>query len=280
MQQIFNFLIRNKNFLLFLFLLFISLLFTIQSHSYHKSKIITSTNFISGFIHSWSTGIDDYFHLKAYNQRLLNENNRLHNLVYTLAQNKEKDAKKTAPDSLQIIPKYVHTQARVINNNYNKLDNYITINKGRNDSIAPDMGVITDQGIVGIVENISGNYGRVISILNTNSRINAQLKKTDHYGSLVWNGKNPNVVQLEVIPRLAPVKVGDTIITGGRSTIFPKGIGIGTVLYHQLDADGSYYLIDVKLFNDMTNLGFVYTIRNNDTAEIKEVEAGGGGMDE
>lgn len=271
MQQIVNFLIRNKNFLLFLLLLFISLLLTIQSHSYHRSKFISSTNFISGGLYNWSASISDYLKLKGENQRLLEENNRLYNL---LQKTPYIDTLLSSHDALQLPSSYHYRKARVINNSYNRLDNYITINKGSNDSINTDMGVITDKGIVGIIENTSSNYGRVISILNTNSRINAQLKKSDHYGSLIWNGQNPNVVQLEVIPRLAPVKIGDTIITGGRSTIFPKGIPIGTILYHELDADGSYYLIDVKLFNDMTNIGFVYCIENNNAPEIKQLETG------
>jgi len=89
---------------------------------------------------------------------------------------------------------------------------------------------------------------------------------------LVWNGKDPNIVQLETVPRQANLKEGDTIITHGRSTIFPRGIGIGTIVNYKLDQNKSYYLIDVKLFNDMTNIGFVYIIQNNDAKEIKNLE--------
>ncbi len=273
MQQIVNFLIRNKNFLLFLLLLFISLALTIQSHTYHRSKFISSTNFISGGLYNWSASISDYLKLKEQNERLLEENKRLHNLL----QNSQLDTLSIinhTNDSLVPVKTYHYSTARVINNSYNKPDNYLTINKGKHDSIIPDMGVITDKGIIGIIENTSHNYGRVISILNSNSRINAQLKKSEHYGSLIWNGKDPNIAQLEVIPRLAPVKIGDTIMTGGRSTIFPKGIPIGTISDYKLDVNDSYYLIDVKLFNDMTNIGFVYIIENRDAAEIKQLETG------
>ena len=107
-----------------------------------------------------------------------------------------------------------------------------------------------------------------MSILNTNSRINSQLKKSDHFGTLKWNAESPQIVQLVDVPKLAPVAVGDTIITGGRSTIFPKGIGIGKVVSFKLDETENYYIIDVKLFNDMTNIGHVYIIENLDTKEI------------
>ncbi len=269
MQQIINFLIRNKNFLLFLFLLLLSLLFTIQSHSYHKSKFISSTNFLTGGIYGWRYSISDYFRLKEKNRRLIEENEKLRNQLSLFS-------KETTPviyiDTISFNRPFTFIKGNVYRNDYSKADNYILINKGEKDSIKPDMGVITDKGIIGIVENTSKNYSRVISILNSNSRINAGLKKSNQYGSLMWNGKDPNIVQLETIPRQAVLKKGDTIITNGRSTIFPKGIGIGTILNYELDKNQSYYLIDVKLFNDMTDIGFVYAIKSNEAIEVKKLE--------
>jgi len=269
MQQIINFLIRNKHSLLFLLLLFLSLLFTIQSHSYHRGKFISSTNFMSGGMYQWQHSISDYFRLKKENKRLLEENERLYNQlsIYRVDSLSSKHIDTTTFDK-----PYTFIKARVIKNDYSKTDNYILINKGEKDSIFPDMGVITDKGIIGIVENTSKNYSRIISILNSNSLINAGLKKSNQYGSLVWNGEDPNIVQLETIPRQAILKEGDTIITHGRSTIFPKGIGIGTIVTYKLNENKSYYHIDVKLFNDMTNIGFVYFIKNNDAEEIKNLE--------
>ena len=111
-----------------------------------------------------------------------------------------------------------------------------------------------------------------MSILNTNSRINAQLKKTNHFGTLTWNTISPEYVQLIDLPKQAPVMVGDTIITGGRSTIFPKGIEIGEVVSFQLDETENYYTLELKLFNDMTNIGHVHVIKNQDASEINKLE--------
>src|SRR5690606_28118618 len=140
------------------------------------------------------------------------------------------------------------------------------------DGLRPDMGVVTSKGIVGIVENISDNYATVISILNSNSRINAQLTKTNHFGSLVWDGKDPNIVQLIDVPGLAPIAQGDTIVTGGQSLIFPEGIPIGTIEDFSLDRSESYYNINVSLFNDMTNIGYVYIIEHTRKDEILELQ--------
>ncbi|MBQ4805531.1 rod shape-determining protein MreC [Aquimarina sp. MMG015] len=269
MQQIINFLIRNKNFLLFLLLLFFSLILTIQSHSYHKSKFISSTNFLSGGVYGWRYSITNYFGLKNKNERLLEENESLRNQLSLLTKD---TIATTFTDTTSFGKPYTFIKGNVYKNDYSKADNYILINKGEKDGIKADMGIITDKGIVGIVENTSKNYSRVISILNTNSRINAGLKKSNQYGSLVWNGKDPNIIQLETVPRQAILKKGDTIITNGRSTIFPRGIGIGTILNYELDQNQSYFLIDVQLFNDMTDIGFVYAIKSNDAKEIKLLE--------
>ncbi len=269
MQQIINFLIRNKNNILFLLLLSFSLFLTIQSHSYQKSKFISSANFLSGGIYSWTSDINSYFYLEQYNLRLLEENERLRT---RLASYEDSLEVKSYKDTSSFDADYIFRASEVINNNYAKVDNYLTLKSGARDGIERDMGVVTSRGIVGIVENVSPNYSTVISILNSNSRINAQLKRSNHFGTLIWNGDDPNVVQLIDVPSIAPIAEGDTIITGGRSLIFPKGIPIGAVKNFSLDQSESYYNIDISLFNDMTNIGYVYIIENTQQDEIRELQ--------
>jgi len=276
MQQIINFLIKSRNTLWFLFLLVIAVALTIQSHTYHSNKFINSTGFLTGGVFEFKSNITEYFSLKKYNKRLLNENTLLKEKIQQLSSVIDDGIiKNEGFSSLDTIPvvKFDYVHAEVINSTYHKKKNYLTLNKGAKDSIVPDMGVITDLGIVGIVAKVSSNYAAVISIINENSRINAQLKNTNHFGSLIWNGENPNIVQLTDIPRLAPLKVGDTIITGGRSTIFPKGIKIGAVRDFVLNNDQNYFTVNVKLFNDMTDVGFVQLIKNKEAVEIKELES-------
>ena len=134
------------------------------------------------------------------------------------------------------------------------------------------MGVITVKGILGIVEASSAKYAIVQSILNTNSNINAKIKNTDYFGSLTWNGRDFTTVQLEDIPRLVPLMVGDTIVTGAMSSIFPENIPIGVIKKFDLNTSRSLYSIDVALFNDMTNIRNVYLIRNLDRTEILELQ--------
>jgi len=264
MQQIINFIIRNKNFLLFLLLFITSIIFTIQSHSYHKSKFINSANFVTGGIYNSANNVSEYFNLKSQNQILAEENKQLKSFLYNYQNSKDS----TYIDSLSFNKKYKFTVSKIIKNSYSASDNILLINKGINDSIKEDYGVITSKGILGIIGKTSNNYATVISILNTINQISAQLKKTNHYGSLTWDTKSPNIIQLVDVEKIAPVNVGDTIITSGKSSIFPKGIPIGTVKNYKLDNAENYYEINVNLFNDMTNIEHAYIIENTDNKEI------------
>ena len=267
MQQIINFLIRNKSFLLFLLLFCLSLFFTIQSHTYHKSKFINSANFLTGGVYESVNNINQYFNLKEENQKLLEENNRLKSILF----NEKNELKENFSLDSSLANQFKLTAAQVYKNSYSATNNYLTINKGKRDSIEEDFGVITSKGIVGIIDNTSKKYARVLSVLNSNSRVNAQLKNSDHFGTLRWNGVSPQIVQLVDIPKQAPIKVGDSVITGGLSTIFPKGIPIGSVTSFALDQTENYYNVEVALFNDMTSIGHVYVIRNRDAAEISKL---------
>ncbi|MFC0780312.1 rod shape-determining protein MreC [Flavobacterium sp. HJSW_4] len=268
MQQIFNFIIRNSNRLLFLLLLGISLGLTIQSHSYHRSKVISSANFLSGGVYEKINRANEYLNLRAENDELVLENARLKSLLF----NKEDTTKLPLPDSIKGVKPADIIVSKVIHNTYNTHENFLTLNSGSNEGVKPDMGVINSLGIVGIIDDTSPRYSTVVSILNMKSQINAKLKKSNHFGSLTWDGKSTGFVQLRDVPRLASVRKGDTIVTGGQSVIFPEGINIGTVETIYKETQTSFYVIKVKLFNDMTNLGHVYIIKSKDREELINLE--------
>ena len=205
MQQLINFILRSKHFLLFLLLLCVSILFTAQSRSFHRSKFVNSANFISGGIYDNISNISEYFALKEENDKLREENSRLRNMLVNTAIEKQDEAI-VKTDRYNVYP------AKIINNNFSSRNNYLTINKGTNDGVKEDFGVISSKGIVGIVRSTSKNYATVLSVLNaTDAKINAKIKNTSHFATLVWNGENPNLLQLINLPKLAPIKEGDTI---------------------------------------------------------------------
>lgn len=268
MQQIISYILKNSHRLLFLLLLGIAIALTIQSHSFHQSKVISSANFFTGAIYEKMSVVDEYFGLRSENQELAIENARLKSLLFNL-----NDSTKTKIlDTLSGIRKIDIIISKVIKNSYGAQENYLTLNSGSKEGVKPDMGVINSLGIVGVIENTSKNYATVLSILNVKSPINAKIKKSGHFGSLIWNGKNTGFVQLIDVPRLASVRKGDTIVTGGQSTIFPENINIGTIEKVYIDDESNNYTLEIRLFNDMTSLGYVYIIKNKDALEINELE--------
>lgn len=268
MQQIIVFLTRNKTGLMFMVLMAVALGLTFKAHTYHNSQVVSSANLITGTVLQGSENINQYFDLQVQNEILVEENEALRDQL--LNSSLEND---TISPQLNFIKDtlYKIQKTKIISNNYDKLDNFLLIDGGLNDSIKQDLGVISSKGIVGIVQNVSSNFSRVISILNTNTSINAKLNKSSHFGTLTWDGNSPNVMRLIDVPRSAPVKKGDTISTGGRSLVFPENVPIGVIEDFDLDENVGYYSISVKLFNDMTNLKYVYVIENTRKEEALQL---------
>ena len=83
MQQLFNFFIKNKTFVLFLLLFSYALSLTIQTNEYQRSKFLNSAKQITGSIYGMFHSITQYFNLKKENQILLEENSRLKMVIFT-----------------------------------------------------------------------------------------------------------------------------------------------------------------------------------------------------
>lgn len=267
MQQIINYIIKNSTKLLFLLLLGISLILTIQSHSFHRSRVINSANAVTGGVYEKVTAVKEYMQLKTENEGLAAENARLKSLLFNSMDSLQVESFKLDAQQGQ----YHVIQSKIIKNSYNIHENILTINSGSQQGVKPFMGVVNSKGIIGIVDITSKNYATVVSVLNIKSKINARVKKSSHFGTLTWNGKNAGLVQLIDIPRLASVKKGDTIVTGSQS-VFPENINIGTVYQIYTDQKTNLHTLDIKLFNDMTSLGHVYVIENKDREELLELE--------
>ena len=261
MQKIIDFIIRNKSSLLFLILFSISMGLTIQTHSYHRSKFINSSSRISGELFNLKHHITQYFNLKSENKILTEE-------LRALKENLYNSSSKTSNFSSVKDSSYRIKSGIIIKNSYSKKNNYLLINKGSNDSISKDFGVFNAKGVLGIIDHTTSNFSRILSILNTKSRINVTLKESNHIGSLVWNGKSHRFAQIEDISKFAPLKIGDTIITGGQSSIFPRGILIGSVASFKSDKNKDSYDIEIKLFNDMSNLNHAFIVEKTTKKEI------------
>lgn len=268
MQLIINFIIKNSHKLLFLLLFGFSLSLVINSHSYHRSEYINSANAVTGSIYEKIKEANEYLSLKEKNKVLASENALLKELLF--------NKKDTILTSKTIFRKDLNNfkvvVAKAVKNSFNKKQNYITINAGAVSGIKTDMGVVNDKGIVGLIEKTSPNFSTIQSILNIKSKINAKVKNSEHFGSLIWDGKNVGFAQLIDVPRLASIRKGDSIVTGGNSNIFPENIPIGKIDKIFIDKKTNYYTINIRLFNDMTSIGYVYVIENKARKEKEVLE--------
>jgi rod shape-determining protein MreC len=271
MQQIIKFLQKYRYFILFLLLEFIAIAFTIQSHSFHSSKFVNSANSITGGVYKKANLINQFFNLEIENERLLEENTRLKNLL-SLKPIQLDSTYNTIIDTTLYFQRYNYLGAKIYTNSYSRRNNILMINKGLKDGIQPEMGVETSRGIIGVTKSVSRNYSTVISILNEYSKINVKSLNNDHYGTLTWDGKDYKTAQLQDLPRQARIKIGDTIITGGKSTIFPEGKLVGTIKDFEIK-NNTFKTINITLFNDMSSLSNVNVIKNLHKKEIQQLES-------
>ena len=289
MQQIIDFIIRKKDVVVYFILLLFSLVLILNSNYFQKSKVLLLSNSISNYTTENLNHFKEYFKLKEINYKLSEENLVLKNQL-------EKINEISSLDSLTN-ENFLYKNAKVISNNLSSFKNRIIVNKGIRDGIKNEMGVISSDGIVGIIDNTTKRYSSIMSILNIEMKINAKVKRTEHFGTLEWDGFDTRYLTLNDISETAKIKVGDSIITGGMSLIFPEGINIGTVskIINQnethsntkdsafninikddsiidLNNRENYLNIEVKLHNDMSNLNNVYIIESFNKKEFQKLK--------
>jgi len=268
MQLLIYFFRKYRFFLFFLLLEIIAFSLIVRNLTFHRSKFFNSANALAGSFYKKSTTVNDFLNLRNENDLLIEENLFLKSKLSNFS-SKESPSSMSVTDSVYET-QYTYKSGIIINNKFINDFNYITINLGEKDSVFSEMAVCNHKGIIGITDVVSNKYARVISILNKNSRINAKPKNNNHFGTLKWDGKDYKTVQLEDIPRQANLKVGDTIITGGMSAIFPEGLPIGEI--KSIHTGATSLEIEVSLFNDMSNIRNIYVISNFDKSEIRELE--------
>ena len=262
MQWLLSFILGYKNLFLYLFFVYIIINFSFNQSEYHKSKFFKASIFITGKVSEPIRELTSYFKLQKTNSKLIKENFYLKSLIIN------KKFKSNFKNEELDFP-FSFIQGNVIKNSISSPRNIIVINKGSNDLVEEEMGVIDNKGIIGIVNQTTKKFSSVLSILHKDLKINAKHKKTNAFGSLFWEGDEPDKMKLSDISIINQIDIGDTIITGGMSAYFPEGIPIGKVI--EIENDEKYYSINVKLINNMTNLNEVYLLKNRDKTEIESL---------
>ncbi|MCD6018830.1 MAG: rod shape-determining protein MreC [Bacteroidetes bacterium] len=272
MKNLLNFLYRNNFFFVFLFLEFICFLILIKNNGYQGSSLLNSSNKLSAKVYEAEASAKEYLLLKDENERLAKMNTFLLNRIklgYAAIPLKTYKIRDTLYKQ-----EFEFMSGKAINNSVNKRNNYLTLNVGSDQGVTNDMAVITSNGIVGIVKDVSKNFSSVMSILHKDVRVNCQLKKDGSYGPLIWDGSDYRFSNLTDIPTHAKIKKGDTVITSSLSGIFPEGIMVGFVESFEQKPNESYFTVKVKLSADFKKVNHVSVIKYNykterDSLEIK-----------
>lgn len=276
MRALFNFLVKHNDWFLFMLLEVISLVLLVRFNNYQGATFFTSAGSVAGNVYNIFLDAGRYFHLKTENDGLLSQNLALTREVSELKEQlaEYRDNQLLQTDSLvnSIKSEYTYQTANVISNSLNKVNNYITLNKGSNDGVRSEMGVFNSEGVVGVVYLTSKNRALVIPLLNSKSSISCRVKGSDSFCSLSWDGGDPRYSNLIDLPRYAQFEQGDTVVTSGFSSIFPGDLPVGTVERIDDSADGMFYTVRVKLFVDFSKLTSVFIVGSENYEEQSYLE--------
>jgi rod shape-determining protein MreC len=262
MERLFLFVYQNRAFFTFLALELTCAWLIVTNNQYQGAKFFNSSNGIVATMNNFSQGVRDYFQLREVNQMLAEENAALKE---QLSQQKQflaaADSSGVVQDSA-LLTQYGFESAKVVNNHVDFFKNYITIDKGEDKGLMPGMAVISPLGVVGKVKQVSNHFSVVTSLLHIDVMVSARLKRTEHFGTIQWDGRDADIVQFKYIPRHVKPAVGDTVETSGFS-VFPDGIMVGTVAEVSLRDEALFYDLKVKLSQDFRKLSFVTIVKSN-----------------
>ncbi|HEV2480769.1 MAG TPA: rod shape-determining protein MreC [Puia sp.] len=276
MRNVFLFIGRHFNFLFFLVLQIIALSFLFRFNKYHEAAFLNVSTEITGRIDQRYNNIEYYFQLKKTNEALVQENLQLRQ---QLKENYEgpDSLRRMISDTIKVdtgrsILKYRIMEAKVVNNSVTAPANYLTIHRGFDQGVRPNMGVTGPQGIVGSVVNVSKNFATVQSMLHYQFGVVAKLKNNRETGTISWNGQSPLFVTMKNIPKSVKVNLGDTVVTSQISSLFPANLMVGTVAEIVPDASSNFYTLKVRTATNFSTLEYVYVIDNLQYDEQKRLE--------
>ncbi len=277
MRELFNFFLRHGKWLVFLIYLALGCILLFRGNPYQHHIYLTSANAVTSGVYNFTNNVTSYFGLREINEDLNRRNADLQLEVIALQEELKRFRESLGVDTSQLAaPLLRHFDmkvAHVINNSIARPYNYLTINKGSLDGIAPEMGVIDQNGVVGVVNVVGEHTSRVISLLNPHFRLSCKVKGSDGFGSLVWDGIDPGIALLEELPRHTVFSPGDTVITSGYSAVFPEGIPVGTVMPDESPHNENFFTLKIRLLADFSTLSNVQIIVNNMKDELMAVEA-------
>ncbi|MDR0968991.1 MAG: rod shape-determining protein MreC [Lentimicrobiaceae bacterium] len=261
MHNLIRFFQKNYFVLLFLLLEIVSVLLLVSYQPYHN-RIASSV--MGDFAHSFlniRSNIVGYFHLKTENKRLVEENTHLLNFIEHSRHDTLKKAGQT--DSI-----FTFIPARVVNITTHYRTNYIVINKGTEDGIEQNMGIISSEGVVGIITDVSKHFATAMSLLHKQIHVSVRFKNNHHLAQVQWEGRNPEIGIIRHIPTHLTLLEGDSVVTSGNSFLFPEGVLVGTIKKLITSENEDLNAATIRFATDFNSLRQVYVLKNTFRSEF------------
>lgn len=271
MKRLLLFLFRYRAFLFFVFLEFICGWLLISNNRYQNAVYLNTSNRLVAGMLSVNRNVTDYFRLRKINQELAEQNSVLVDEIEYLRKKKVFELITGSLDTL-LLNQYDFVTAKVINNSANNTRNYITINKGSRDGVAPGMGVISGDGVVGKVKYVSPYYAVITSLLHSDFMISSKIIDRVDLCTTQWDGSDPAEAQLMFVPRHIGLEEGDPVVTSGNNGVFPENIPIGRLKSARIGDNATFYEARIELSNDFRNLAYVFVVRNELKVQKDSIE--------
>ncbi len=238
--------------------------------NYHRTSFVNGSGEFVGWFYNLRTAVTEPFTIREANDQLAAENAELRQAL-PISYRKMGNGQLII-DSVSLEQEFEYMSARVIDISLSRARNFIMLDKGANDGIEKEMGVISTQGIVGFVYDATAHYSLVIPIQSDLFSTSVKLGGTNDFGVLRWEGGDPMVANVYGISASRTISKGDRVLTKGASARFPEGVEVGTVRDYRLDPGNSDYTIRIDLTTNFRKLYNIYVIRALFVQEIDSLK--------
>lgn len=262
MRSFFLFLYNYRAFLVFTILQSVAFFLVVKNSNYNSATFFNSTNAVVGSLLETSSEAHDFLSLVESNKKLNIENANLRAKYYAL------ESQLAENNLVDTIGKYSFINSKIIKNSVFLLNNTLTINSGSDQGVKRGMGVIGSQGIVGKVKRVGNQYSTVVSLLDVDVKVSAEILNKIKLCTVQWDGKWSNRAKVLYVPRHYKLAIGDSVVTSGNNAVFPPGVAIGIISQLNLPEEATFYDIEIELINDFNSLSLVEVVINKDLPQI------------
>lgn len=209
-----------------------------------QTAVLMPARLATAFLYKLSTNSAENRHLSQLAAELAVENARLRGIT----------GHRTSLPSKSLSLKL----ANVIARDLRSFGHWLVLDLGTAQGISPGCPVLTPEGVVGVVTDASRHQSLVQTLLNPELRI-AVIDTRTRMPAMARIDRN-ELLDLNYIPVGSDIAVGDTLVTAGLGTVFPKGLKVGTVLRVGTDPNGLFLPVTARPFVDVRRLEQVFVL--------------------